>query len=304
MKILLTGSTGMIGNAVRVRLEKKYTLVEASKSKGIDITQKEDAERVMKGVDVVVHAAATIDERTPKEEMYRINVEGTRNLLNAAEKENVSKFIFISSVGIFGKAKEKLDEQSIQMPETNYEKSKAEAEKLVWNMQEVFPIVIIRPALVVGPNDYWKRIFSTIKKGFPLIGKGKNKWQMVDVDDLADFIALCVKDKEIENEAFIVAEEEMHTLREVVDMIADIQGVKRPKSIPQLLGVAGSYVFLLMSKITGKPALLIPAHVRRMGKHREYDTTKARAIGWKPKYSTKESLQKTYDILAHQNIKN
>ncbi|MEK6821283.1 MAG: NAD-dependent epimerase/dehydratase family protein [archaeon] len=301
MKILLTGSTGMIGKAILAQLPKKHQVVEVSREKGIDITQKGAMANAMKGVNVVIHTAASLDEMAGKEEMQKVNVEGTQNVLDAAEKEGVKKFIHVSSVSVFGDRKQGvLKEESPQFPESTNEKTKAEAERRVSEMQEVFPVVIIRPALVVGPNKYWASIFKIVKKGFPLIGEGNNKWQMVDVDDVAGLIVKAVDEEKMEGNTYIAAERTGHTLREVVDMIADIQGVKRPGNIPRWAGMVISHVFGLKSMLTGKKSILIPGHVRRMFKHREYDISAALSTGWKPQYDTKQALEKTYRLLKEE----
>lgn len=287
----------MIGKRLTERLGKKHTIIEFSRSQGKDITTLADVEKAIKGADIVIHAAAELDETKSREDIYKTNVQGTRNVITAAEEEGIDQLIFISSVGVYGDTKKKLDEKSEMRPQTPYEHSKKEAEELVWNMQELFPVTIIRPALVVGPNTYWKGIFKTVKKGFPLIGNGENAWQMIHVDDLVDFIVICVGNEDAYNEQFIVAEKETHTLREVVDMIAEIEGKKKPGTIPKTIGIAISHVFGIQGKITGKKQLLIPAHVKRLFKHREYDISKAIKLGWKPKHSTKESLQKTHHEL-------
>jgi nucleoside-diphosphate-sugar epimerase len=298
MKILITGSTGMIGQRLVERLKKKHTIIEFSRSKGMDINKMEDVEKAIHGIDIVIHAAAELEETKGEAEMFRTNVEGTRNLLMAAEEEGIEQFIHVSTVGVYGDAKEKIREETPMDPRTAYERSKKEAETLVWNMQEVFPVTIIRPAIVVGPNKYWASIFKTIKKGFPLIGKGTNAWQMVHVDDLVEFIAMCVGNEDTYNEDYLVAEKEAHTLREIVDMMADIQKVKRPGTIPIVLGTAVSYFFGLQGKLTGKKPLLTPPHVKRMLKRREYDISKALKTKWRPEHSTREALEKTYTQLV------
>lgn len=297
MRVLITGSSGMIGSRLKSRLEGRHTVVEFSRQKGMDITRAADCERALKNVDVVIHAAAELDEMRGHEEMWNVNVEGTKNLLEAAEKNDVRQFIFVSSVGVYGDAKEKLTEKSPADPHTTYEKSKKAAEDLVWGMQEVFPVTIVRPALVLGPNTYWAQIFKIVKKGFPLIGSGENAWQMVDVDDAAGFIAHCVGNEDTYNEDFIVAEKETHTLRKIVDMIAEIEHVKAPGSIPKALGMVAGYVFLAQGKLTGTRPILIPAHIKRLFKNREYDISKALKTGWKPHYSTRAALEKTFKEL-------
>lgn len=303
MRILITGSTGMIGKILVNRLGRTHTIVEFSRAKGMNIHSLADCEKVTQHVDVVIHAAAELDESKKSDEMWQTNVEGTRNMLQAAEKNDVHQFIFLSSVGVYGETPEKaIHEKSEQNPITPYEKSKKAAEELVWNMQEVFPVTIIRPALVLGANSYWGQIFKIVKKGFPLIGKGENAWQMIEVHELVDFITRCVGNEDAYNEEFIVAENETHSLREVVNMIAEIQHVKQPGSMPKAVGMIAGHIFLLQGKITGKKPLLIPAHVKRLFKHREYDTTKARKLGWKPTLSTRDALEKTYHELLAQKI--
>lgn len=302
MRILITGSTGMIGQRLVRKLGEKHTIVEFSRKKGMDIRSTSDCEKAVQHVDVVIHAAAELDEQKGKEEIWNVNVEGTRNMLEAAEKNDVRQFIFLSSVGVYGKTKQKLHEKSEMNPLTNYEKSKKTAEELVWGMQEVFPITIIRPALVLGPNTYWEQIFKIIEKGFPLIGKGENAWQMVDVDDLVEFIALCVGNEDAYNEDFLVAEKETHTLREVVNAIAEIEQVKHPGNIPKTIGIAAGYLFLAQGKLMRKKPLVIPAHIQRLFKHREYDISKAMKLGWKPRCTTRESLEKTFKELNEKGM--
>lgn len=303
MRILITGSTGMIGSRLVKTLEKAHTIVEFSRKKGFDIRSASDCEKAAQRVDVIIHAAAELDETKTREEVWSVNVDGTRNMVEAAEKNDVKQFIFLSSVGVYGETKNKLDEKSETDPHTIYEKSKKAAEEIVWGMQEVLPVTIIRPALVVGPNSYWEKIFTTIRKGFPLIGKGENAWQMIHVDDLVAFVARCVGNEDAYNELFLVAEKETHTLREVVDMVAEIENVKKAGTIPKTIGMAAGYLFLAHGKLTGKKPLLIPAHVKRLFKHRAYDVSKAMKLGWKPRYTTREALEKTFHELKGEKTR-
>ncbi|MEK6970608.1 MAG: NAD-dependent epimerase/dehydratase family protein [archaeon] len=302
MKILLTGSTGMIGQSLVKRLGNTHTIVEFARSKGMDITRLEDVEKAIHGVDIVIHAAAELDERKGEEAMRRTNVEGTRNLVTAAEEEGIDQFIHVSTVGVYGETQGKITETSEMNPRTAYERTKKEAEAMVWNMQEVFPVTIIRPAIVVGPNTYWASIFKTIRKGFPLIGKGTHAWQMIQIDDLVEFITLCVGNEETYNEAYLVAEKETHSLREVVNMIADIQHTPRPGTIPTSVGIVLSHLFGIQGKLLGKKPLLTPPHVKRMLKHREYDITKALKTHWKPTHTTRKALEKTFAQLTEKGL--
>lgn len=302
MRILITGSTGMIGARLVKKLGKKHAIVEASRTKGVDISNFDSVKKLMKKVDVVIHAAAELDETKGEKEIWKTNVEGTQHLLDAAEDNDVQQFIFLSTVGVYGETLERLNETSPTNPITAYEKSKAEAEKRVWDRQEVFPVTIIRPALVMGPNSYWAGIFKTVQKGFPLIGKGNNAWQMVHVDELVGLIEKTIGNEDAYNAVFLAAENETHTLREVVDAIAEILGKKHPGSIPKAMGMGIAHLFGIYGKISGKKTLLIPAHVKRLFKHRAYDTLAARKLGWKPTMSTREALEKTFQELNEKGM--
>ncbi|QQR92738.1 MAG: NAD-dependent epimerase/dehydratase family protein [Candidatus Iainarchaeum archaeon] len=305
MRILLTGSTGFVGTHLLEALKrKKHTIVAFARGNGGNILDPASVAAGMKNIDIVIHAAAEIDETKSPEELFQTNVQGTKNLLAAAEKNKIQQFIFLSTVGVYGDTRSKLNEDSPVQPITPYEKSKSEAEKAVLEYQEVFPVTIIRPALVLGPNKYWKSIFHIIEKGFPLIGKGENAWQMIYIKDLVEFIAKCVGNEDAYGETFICAEKETHSLREVVDMIAEAQGKKHIGSIPGFLGMGLSYLFLVQSKLTGKKNILIPAHVKRLSKHREYAIAKAMRLGWVPRYSTREAIEETQRALSHPSKEN
>ena len=303
MRILVTGSSGFIGRyLVETLRKKKHTIIEFSRDEGDDITSSESVAKKMKNVEVVIHLAAELDEAKGWEKLHAVNVQGTHNVLEAAEKAKVEQFIFISSVGVYGHTVQRRDETSELEPETLYEKSKLEAEKAVQEFQEVFPVTVIRPALVLGPTPYWAQVFKLVRKGFPLIGKGKNAWQMVYVKDLVEFILHCVGNEDAFNETFVCAEKEAHTLREIINMVAEIQGKKHVRSVPASIGTIASYFFLAHGKITGKKPLLSPAHVKRLSKHREYSIEKAEKLGWKPAYSTKAALEETYSELQKNKM--
>ncbi|MDP2665947.1 MAG: NAD-dependent epimerase/dehydratase family protein [Candidatus Diapherotrites archaeon] len=300
MKIFLTGSTGMVGKEVMEKIGNKHMIVECAREKGIDILDYAAVEKAMRGCQIVIHTAGEVDESKPEKEVFAINVEGTQKVLRASQANGVKQFIHISSVAVYGETHEEVNEHSALHPKTAYERSKKAGEDAVREYANRMAITIIRPPLIMGPNGYWKQIFRTVKKGFPLVGKGKNAWQMVHVTDLAGFIIHCIGNKKTAGETFILAEQERHTLREVVDIIADIQGTKKVGHIPYWMGMGIARIFWLIQMTTGKKQLLIPPHVRRLKKHRAYDISKAMATGWKPKLSTKEALTETYRALFPQ----
>ncbi|MEW6295627.1 MAG: NAD(P)-dependent oxidoreductase [Candidatus Diapherotrites archaeon] len=295
MKILVTGSQGFIGKELVKELKQRnYEVKEFDLGSGQDLLNEKQVREAVKGSGVVIHLAAIISDEFPKDKFFSVNVKGTENLLEASAKENIRKFIFVSSVGVYGPVKERADEKSELRPQTNYEKSKLEAEALVNSYQEIFPVTILRPALVLGPNVYWKQIIHFIKKEFPLIGEGKNKFQVIYYRDLVQAIVFCLREERTENEVFNVAEENPKTLREIIELIRkELEMKGKIKTIPEWLGTIMACFYITTNLFSKKKGLLIPAHIRRLTKERFYDSGKLMKLGWKPKYGTEEALRET-----------
>ncbi|MEM4327313.1 MAG: SDR family oxidoreductase, partial [Candidatus Diapherotrites archaeon] len=129
------------------------------------------------------------------------------------------------------------DETTQPKPETKYEKSKYEAEKKVQERQELFHITILRPAIIVGENEYWKKIIEKIKKNYPIVGQGKNIWQMITAKDTAKAFEFCCNNENCYGETFIIAHPKKITLEELVNTIRKELGMKKVKKIPLWLGM-------------------------------------------------------------------
>ena len=303
MEILVTGGKGFVGRRLVKELRRQGHNV-----KTYDITDRQDicdfqqVKMAVKGVDVIYHLAACLDETDP-ERMRNVNVKGTENMLEAAAKQNVKQFIYMSTCGVMGNITKKVNEGQKIQPHTKYEQTKARAEKAVWNYQEMLPVTIVRSALVLGANEYWKMIIKLVKRHFPLVGKGDQKWQIIYIDDLVNVLAFVLENDDATGEIFIVAGKEESTLKDVYFEIRNILGKKKKlKSIPVWFGRLVSYIFLLKKKISGGKTVVIPQHIDRLQRVRWYDTGKIEALGWKPKYSLKEGMQKTYEELVKKGM--
>lgn len=122
----MTGSSGFVGKElVKELLERKAEVAEFDRSEGKDILNQEQVSESCKGCDAVIHLAAILEEDAGLQELRKVNVEGTKNVLEAAARQRAKKFIFLSSTGVYGDFKGQASEELEKKPSSNYEKSKA-----------------------------------------------------------------------------------------------------------------------------------------------------------------------------------
>ncbi|MCX6799112.1 MAG: NAD-dependent epimerase/dehydratase family protein, partial [Candidatus Diapherotrites archaeon] len=287
MKILVTGSSGFVGSRLVKELRAlSYKVVEFDAALGNDVADAAQCKKAVQGIDAVYHLAAVLDEHSKL--LQRVNVQGTQNLLEAAAQAHCKQFIFLSTVGVHAGVKGKVKEGSPVMPRTAYEKSKADAEKAVQEAQEMLPVTVLRAALVFGPNQYWQEIVRLARKGYPIIGGGKQQWQTIFIDDLVDAMLFVLLSNDCMGETFIVAEREQHSLR---DLYAEIQrqlGITaKIKTVPVFL----ARMLVLANRLRGKKSIVTPEHIDRLARERNYDTGKIAALGWKSKTSMREAVR-------------
>jgi len=294
VKILVTGSMGFVGSKLVKELERQGHKVEGfSKSTGGNVLDLAAVKKAVKGKQAVFHLAAVLDETSAKE-MLDVNVRGTENVVDAAAKAGVEHFVYLSTVGVHGTNEMEIDENAALQPETMYEASKARAEKMVWESQEMLPITIIRSAMVMGNNEYWKGIVKLVKKGFPLIGSGNNSFQTIYLDDLVSALSFVLGKKECFGEVYVAAGGEKPTLKEIYGMIQKELGAKgKIKSVPVWTGKIFAYAAVLKSKFTGRKTIVLPQHVKRLVRERSYKTGKLQALGWKQRHSLEKAVKET-----------
>ena len=293
MKVLITGSRGFIGKHLAEELE-KHEIVEFDRALGNDVLDKDQLTEKMQGVQAVIHLAAALEEDS-KELLWKVNVEGTKNVLEAAKIAGVKKFIYLSSVAVYASSKEPLNENSPTNPSTNYEKSKLEAEKIAVSFQGAMNVIIVRSAMVFGPNKYWKQIIKMIEKSFPLIGGGKNFFQFVYVKDLAKAIVFLLESN-AKNETFLVAAEKAITLRTLYIMIQKHLHIHKPvKDLPVFIARIIAFYYSLI----GKKTLLKQEYITRLVKERNYSIEKIKKLGWAPEYSNEIAISETLKELGY-----
>jgi len=172
MRALVTGGGGFLGKAivrqlldrgdeVTILARSSYPEVEAMGANAVqlDITSTDGLQEACQGMDVVFHVAALAGVWGPREKYFNINVEGTRNMLQAAKAAGVPKFIQTSSPSAVWSGKDKINVTEADCPYpttflTDYPESKAESEKLALAANcDSMAVCVLRPHLIWGPGD-------------------------------------------------------------------------------------------------------------------------------------------------------
>ncbi|MBU1939775.1 MAG: NAD(P)-dependent oxidoreductase [Candidatus Diapherotrites archaeon] len=305
MKVVVTGSEGFVGKELANALIRRSHQVERFDVKlGHNILDKGAVEKAVTGADAVYHLAAQLDEGA--KDLFEVNVQGTKNVLEACEKARVKQLIYLSTVGVMGKLKhgQCADENTPINPETNYEKSKADAEKAAQEYLESIPLTIVRAAFVIGPSGFWTGIIKQAKHNFPLVGEGKNKWQVIYYRDLADALVFLLGKEDAMGEIFIIAEDKGVTLRELYIALRKELGVTEGlKTISPLMAKAVSWIYFTGATITHKKTVVMPAHIDRLERERCYSTKKINALGWHAKTSTMQAVAETVKALEGKDKK-
>ncbi len=195
-----------------------------------DVRDPQAVAQALQDVDVVVHAAAALP-LAPREEIFSTAVRGTRILLEQAVSRAVQRFIFISSTAVYGiPDHHPLREDDRLSGVGPYGESKIQAEALCRGAREQgLCVSILRPKTFVGPERLgafellYDWAFSG--RGFPVIGNGDNRYQLLDVEDLCQAIELCASaSASAVDDTFNVGAREFGTLRESFQAVLDHAG--------------------------------------------------------------------------------
>ena len=324
-KALITGGTGFTGSHLAKRLlekGRKVVILARHKSnfthlKGTgadvvigDITDRDAVEKAVEGMDLVFHIAAAFREAKLADEVYgRVNVEGTRNVLEAGLKHNVRRIIHCSTIGVHGDVDfTPANEDSPFRPGDIYQRTKLEGELLAMRYfrEKNAPVVVVRPCGIYGPGDMrFLKLFRAIaRKRFVMIGNGKTLWHPVYIDDLVSGFELAAEKEGISGEAFIIGSEKYLSLNELVSKIAGVLGVSPPGwHIPLApVKIAGIICENLFRPFGIEP----PIHSRRVdffSKSRAFDITKAKKMfGYSPEYDIDRGLRLTADWYRRERL--
>lgn len=316
---LITGGSGFLGiNLVRYLHKRGHKITVIDKEtfdypdmqKHItffhdDIRNIKAVKKCMKGIDIVVHCAAALPLYTPKE-IFSTDVKGTRYLLEAAQTEHVKRFIHISSTAVYGiPDHHPLFEDDLLDGVGPYGKAKILAEEECLRFRGFgLCTPILRPKSFIGPERlgafaiYYDWILRG--KNIPIIGNGKNRYQLLDVEDLCDAIYLCAtKPKKLVNDTFNVGADKFTTMAKDFGAVLKLRGQGKrviPFPAKPLILVLRFLEFLRLSPLYKWIYETAPED-----SFVSVDKAK-KVLGWKPQFSNKDALIRNYRwYLAHKD---
>jgi nucleoside-diphosphate-sugar epimerase len=248
---------------------------------------------------VVIHlAAAQHEAQAPESHFHRVNVEGTRSLLDLAAKAGVRRFVHGSTIGVYGSAAAgSLDEQSPLAPDNPYGRTKAAAEQVVRQFESPLEWTIVRISETYGPGDMrLLKLFRGIRKGrFPVVGSGENLHQLIYVDDLSRGLLAACTAPAAPKQTVVLAGSEKITTNEMVSAVSEAVGnKKRVLHAPLWPFMVAAFVFeSTFSPLGLKP----PLHRRRLDFYRKsfsFSTSRAEELlGFRPQVGFSEGARKT-----------
>jgi nucleoside-diphosphate-sugar epimerase len=313
MKILITGGSGFLGiNLARHLFRKGMSPIvildladfdypdminEVTFIRG-DIRDKNDVAKAMEGVGIVIHTAAALPLYSEKD-IYTIDVDGTRNLLCEAFRQKVDRFIHVSSTAVYGIPDHHPICETDRLEGVGpYGKAKILAEEACLEYRRKgMCVTIVRPKSFVGPErlGVFALFYDWAKDGrnFPMLGSGRNRYQLLDVEDLCEAIHLCmVKDVQTVNDTFNIGARVFATMKEDYQAVLDHAGFgKRIVPIP-----AGPAIMALRILEFLHLSPLYKWVYETAAKDSFVSIEKAeRILGFRPRYSNREALTRNYE---------
>jgi dihydroflavonol-4-reductase len=318
MKVLVTGATGFTGRHLARHLANAGHSVAALvrpvsapraedlRQAGIeirvgDLTDPSSIRRAAEGCEVVHHIAATYREAGQTNAAYaRVNVDGTRHVLEAALAAGARRVVHCSTGGVHGHiAHPPATETAPFAPGDIYQRTKLEAERLAadFGARTRLEVVVARPIGIYGPGDLrFLKMFRGIARGrFPMLGRGEVFYHLTYIDDLVRGFELCGSAAGAAGREYILAGPEYTTLNELTRLIAEELGVPPPRLRLPIwpVWIAGAICEGVCVPLGIQP----PIFRRRVDfyrKSRAFTTTRARQeLGYNPTIDLRTGIGRT-----------
>lgn len=318
MKTLVTGATGFIGSRLALRcrqegmgvraLGRRRSSVEEDNARelegaGVEIREvsvgdRESLADAMDGVELVFHLAAAQHEANVSDEHFHaVNVEGTRNVFDAAEAAGVQRVVHASTIGVYSwRPGRTVGEDSPLEPDNIYGVTKLAGEQVVHSYAGRVPFAIARISETYGPGDRrLLKLFKGLERGLCVqIGDGQNLHHLVYIDDLVEGLLRAAREERALGRTFVLAGPEPVTTRAMFGAVSNALG--RPSRVIHLplapLRVAAALLEGALRPLGVQP----PLHPRRLDFFRKsfaFSLEEATALGYEPRVGLDEGMHAT-----------
>ena len=315
-KVLVTGGNGYFGSILSknlLALGYDVSILDLTKDRNIksnkliqyigDVRDKKIVDEAMLGVEKVYHNIAQVPLAKDKKLFETVNINGTKNVLDAALKHNIQKFIYTSSSAVFGVPENNpVDHNSIPRPLEAYGKAKYKAEKLALEYSRSgLNVAIVRPRTIMGIGrlGIFQILFEWIYEGrnIPVLGSGDNIYQFIHADDLS---SLCIKaGSQSGSGIYNCGTDRFGSMKEVLEnLIYSVGSKSRVKSVPFNIAVFGMKATSLLGL-----SPLGDYHALMYGRSMYFDISREmKELAWMPKYSNDEMFFETYNWYVKNRV--
>jgi len=317
---LVTGATGTIGpTLVRRLLEVGYHVRilarrqlqcplfnDSIQVELGDICDPAVVGRLVEGTDVVFHLAAKLHVPDPPPELHaeywRVNVEGTRNVIQQAVATGVRRLVYVSTVTVYGPTDgQVVDESAPPQPDSVYSRTKLEGEQIALAAQHADGkqlAVVLRLATVYGPRQKgnFQRLVQALARGrFVPVGDGRNRRTLIYVRDAVEAMLLAAEHPKAAGQIFNVTDGRIHAMRDVLTAICQALGrpgprLHAPLAVAQLGAASVEWAFGLL----GRRAPLTRATLDKFVEDAAYRGQRIQAeLGFRPAYDLEAGWRET-----------
>lgn len=309
-KVAIFGGSGFIGSRLCKRLKSAnidFCILDVKKSECFpenwifsDVTKAESIYSALEGVNVIINLAAEHkDNILPISRYYDVNVMGSENICDAAERLGINNIIFTSSVAVYGFVDTETSEDGDFNPFNDYGKSKLDAERVYnsWVRKDVHrKLVTVRPTVVFGENNRGNvyNLFKQIASGkFMMIGSGDNKKSMAYVENIAAFLEHTL-DLPVGHHVYNYIDKPDYTMNELTSIICSSLG-RESKFIrvPYFAGIVGGYIFDMLSKLTHKEFSVSSIRVRKFCACTQFKSNTIKSTGFIAPVSLSQGINNT-----------
>ncbi|MET1053497.1 MAG: NAD-dependent epimerase/dehydratase family protein [Mycetocola sp.] len=319
MKVLVTGASGLLGGAVAAELiaaghavtcfQRRPSQVPGATDVLGSVTDPDAVTAAVAGHDAIVHLAAKVSLAGDPAEFDRVNVDGTRNLLDGARAQGIGRFVQVSSPSVAHAGHSITGDDALPADpgsaRGDYARTKAEAELLALAADsDVLRVVAVRPHLVWGPGDTQlvERVIARARAGrLPLLGDGAALIDSTYIDNAASAIAAALRRIDVAHgQAYVVTNGEPRPVAELLSGICGAAGVDAPHwSVPASVARAAGSVIEAVWRV--KPGVDEPPMTRFLAEQLStahwFDQRRTRAdLDWAPAVTLDEGFRR---LAAH-----